>query len=98
LGNWVVETERFPLTITFSMKGDVMAGKISFGMGAAEISDIEFDGTNLAFKAAFKAGDRVLEISAEAQIEGEKIKGTLSSTMGKLPFTGEKETPRQGGP
>jgi hypothetical protein len=47
---------------------------------------------------AFKAGDRVLEISAEAQIEGEKIKGTLSSPMGKLPFTGEKETPRRGEP
>ena len=60
-------------------------------MGTAEISDIEFDGKNLAFKAVFKAGERMIEVSAEAQIEGEKIKGTLSSPMGKLPFTGEKE-------
>jgi len=95
LGNWIVETDRFPLTITFSMKGDVMAGKISFGMGEAEISDIEFDGKTLTFKAAFNAGERVIEISAEAQIEGEKIKGTLSSPMGKLPFTGEKEKKKE---
>jgi photosystem II stability/assembly factor-like uncharacterized protein len=94
-GNWIVETERFSLTITFSMKGDVMAGKMSSGMGDAEISDIEFDGKTLTFKAAFKAGERVMEISAEAQIEGEKIKGTLSSPMGKLPFTGEKEKKKE---
>ena len=91
VGNWIVETEMFPLTIIFSMKGDAIAGKISFGMGEAEISDIEFDGKNLAFKAAFDAGGRIMEISAEAQIEEEKIKGTLSSPMGKVTFTGEKE-------
>jgi hypothetical protein len=91
LGNWIIETDRFPLTFIFSMKGDTIAGKISFGMGEAEISDIEFDGKILTFKAAFDAGGRVIEISADAQIEEEKIKGTLSSPMGKLAFTGEKE-------
>ena len=91
LGNWIIETDRFPLTFIFSMKGDTIAGKISFGMGEAEISDIEFDGKILTFKAAFDADGRVMEISAEAQIEEEKIKGTLSSPMGKLAFSGEKE-------
>jgi len=91
LGNWIVETDRFPLTIIFSMKGGTIVGKISFGMGEAGISDIEFDGKNLTFKAAFEAGERVIEINAEAQIEDEKINGTLSSPMGKSTFTGEKE-------
>jgi hypothetical protein len=91
LGSWSMESERFPFTIVFSLKGDKVAGKMSFAMGETKLEAITFDGETLTFKATFKMGDQTISLTAEIQVDGEKMKGTFSSPMGKMPFTGEKE-------
>ena len=91
MGSWLIESERFSFTLTFSAKGNTVTGKISSAMGETELKDIAFDGKTLTFNATFKMGERSFSFSAQVQIEGEKMKGTLSSPMGKMEFTGEKE-------
>jgi photosystem II stability/assembly factor-like uncharacterized protein len=91
LGKWIIHVDTMSFTITFAAKGDGIAGKMASVMGEAEISDIHFDGKNLVFKAVWEVSGQVIEVSASAQIEGEKIKGELSSPMGNGSFSGEKE-------
>jgi hypothetical protein len=91
MGSWSIESERFPFTLKFNIKGNTMVGKMSFTMGEADLQNISFDGKVLTFKAAFQMGERTFSLNAQAQVENDKMKGTLSSPMGKLPFHGEKE-------
>jgi photosystem II stability/assembly factor-like uncharacterized protein/tetratricopeptide (TPR) repeat protein len=92
LGDWTAEAgQRFSFVIKFFKEKDAIAGKLSFDMGEAPMSDIQFDGKTLAFKAKFEMGGRVMKIEAQAQIDGNRISGTVSSPMGKAPFKGEKE-------
>jgi len=94
LGRWLVETERFSLTLTFTSSGESVAGRMSFSMGEASLSEIAFDGQTVTFKAAFEMGEQVIEVSARAAVEGDTMSGTLTSPMGELPFKGERESPQ----
>ena len=91
LGSWSMESDRFPFTLAFSPKGSAVAGKMSFAMGEAELEAIAFDGETLTFKASFIMGDQVFELNGTAQIEANKMKGTLKTRMGNMDFKGEKE-------
>jgi photosystem II stability/assembly factor-like uncharacterized protein len=91
LGNWLLETEMFPITVNFAVKENKVVGKMSLSMGEAELMDIYFDGTKMGFKALLKIGDRTMEVIAKGEINEQKMKGTLSSPMGKIGFTGTKE-------
>jgi photosystem II stability/assembly factor-like uncharacterized protein len=91
LGNWTIQAEMYSLNVKFEMEDGELTGKISFTMGEADITDIEFDGKNLAFSAEFNVSGQEMAISAEALLEGETLKGALSSSMGKTSFTGQKE-------
>ncbi|MCP4900971.1 MAG: hypothetical protein GY906_28720 [bacterium] len=95
LGSWDVEGDAngMPMTFTleFSRDGQEIVGKISFPMGEAEMSDIQFDGTALLFNASFEMGEQVMDVDAECMIESGTITGTVSSMMGKMKITGQKE-------
>lgn len=90
VGSWSIESERFPFTLKFMLKGNTMVGKMSFSMGEADLQNIGFDGKVLTFKAAFQMGERTFSLDGQVQVQGNKMKGNLSSPMGKMAFTGEK--------
>lgn len=90
-GSWNVSAGGFQLTLTFVMKDSQIAGKMSFSMGEAELKDVYFDGKQLSFSATLKMGAQSFDLSAEAQVDGDKMEGEMSSPMGKRPFSGQKE-------
>lgn len=90
-GKWVVQADMFSITLSFLKKGNLIVGKMVLPMGESELIDIEFDGKNLVFSTSVDFGGRIIDVSADAQIEGDKIKGNITSPMGKMAFSGEKE-------
>lgn len=92
LGNWAVDSSAgFSFLLTFAPAGDRLVGKMSFEWAEGDLGNIRFDGKNLTFNARLETGDRVMQIDAVAVIDGDEITGTLSSPMGKITITGEKE-------
>jgi photosystem II stability/assembly factor-like uncharacterized protein len=92
LGSWAIDSDRgFSFALKFSLKSGQVVGKMSFQMGEAELKDISFDGKSLTFTSGFSMGERKIEFEVSAQIEGEKLTGTISSPMGKTSINGEKE-------
>ena len=62
--------------------------------GNADLSNIFYDGKKLIFIAVLdmtKMGGRVMEMKADIDINGEKLKGVVKTKMGDLKITGKKE-------
>ena len=92
LGNWAVESSAgFSFLLTFYPQGDTLSGKMAFEWAEGNLSDIRFDGKNLTFRARLDTGERIMIFDAAAEINGDKISGSVSSPRGKISITGEKE-------
>ena len=95
LGTWNVEVDAggqiISMSFEFTLDEDTLQGMMLFEMGDGELEDIQFDGTELAFKVSIDVNGQVMSIDGNATIDGNSIEGTLSSEMGEAPFSGEKE-------
>jgi hypothetical protein len=92
LGSWLVDSDAgFSFVLNFSAKENVLAGKLSFEWGEADLTQIRFDGKKLTFNAVLSMEEQVIKIQAETTIDGEKITGTLTTPWGKSTIKGERE-------
>ncbi|MEE4273851.1 MAG: hypothetical protein V2I67_19395 [Thermoanaerobaculales bacterium] len=95
LGRWNGEAEAqegmvLPFSFEFTMDGEAVGGKMSFAMGAAEISGVSFDGEGLAFNATFDRGGEVTVVDVEAVLTHGEMTGTGEGMMGDMEFTASK--------
>lgn len=92
VGNWLVDSDAgYSFVLKFSAEQNILAGKLSFEWGEADLTQIRFDGKKLTFEVALSMEEQVVRFQSETTIEGEKITGTITSPWGKSNITGEKE-------
>jgi photosystem II stability/assembly factor-like uncharacterized protein len=95
LGTWNGEVDAngnfMPFSLEFSMEDDEIGGSMKFVMGTATLSEVQFDGAQLAFKATFSMGEQEMTMELEGQVEEETMAGTGESMMGKAKFEATKE-------
>jgi len=91
-GKWTLQSDYGEMILTLDRQGHGVRGNLSTQMGDGSVSILSFDGKKLAFTVNFSMGERSMEIRSEAEIDGSKIKGTLSSRItGNTQFSGEKK-------
>ncbi len=95
LGTWNGEVDADGRLMPFSLKllieDEEIGGSMEFVMGTATVSEVQFDGELLAFKATFDMGEQEMKMELEAEIEEETMTGTGESPMGKAKVTATKE-------
>jgi photosystem II stability/assembly factor-like uncharacterized protein len=95
LGTWSGEVDAsgriMPFSLDFLMEDEEIGGSMAFVMGKATLSDVQFDGARLLFKATFSFGEQDAVMEIEAEVEGDTMSGTGSSMMGKSKFTATKQ-------
>jgi photosystem II stability/assembly factor-like uncharacterized protein len=95
LGTWNGEIDAegrlMPFSLEFLMEDEEIGGSMEFVMGTATVSEVQFDGELLAFKATFSMGEQEMTTEFEGQIEEETMTGTGESPMGKSKLTATKE-------
>ena len=72
-------------------------GKISGSMTGGELGDNQFsggksDGNKATWDMDITAMGMQISLSCEATVDGDSIKGTMSSAMGGADFTGQRES------
>jgi hypothetical protein len=95
LGTWNGEVDAdgrlMPFSLEFLMEDEEIGGSMEFVMGTATVSEVQFDGELLAFKATFSMGEQEMTTEFDGQIEEETMTGTGESPMGKSKLTATKE-------
>ena len=95
LGNWDIEAnageQAFSFVFEFTLDNGVLKGKMTFDMGEGQMTDITFDGKKLTFSVSLDVNGQVIDLDAEADVDGQKMSGTLVADMGEATFIGEKQ-------
>lgn len=78
-------------TLTLKEDGGSLSGTYAGQMGSSEFSGGTIDGSNVKFDITLNAMGQDITINCDATIDGDSIKGNLSTAMGGFDFTGAKE-------
>jgi len=78
-------------TLTFTEKGDQISGSMVGELGENQFSGGKADGNKVSWNMDISAMGMQVSLSCEATVDGNSIKGTMSSPMGGADFTGQRE-------
>lgn len=97
-GSWSTAVEspqgKMENKLTFTKDGSGFKGNITGGMlpSAIELQAVSLDGKTLSFKYTFSAGGQSIDVTVDATIEGDTMKGTASVPgYGSMPLEGTKD-------
>lgn len=94
-GTWAVAISspqgEMPSTLTLTQSGDAIDGSMTSQFGTVSISEGRVQGRTLTFSMAMTVGGQSLQMTAEAEVDGNRMTGRLrTGEMGTMTFTAER--------
>jgi len=94
-GTWAVTVSspqgEMPSTLTLTQSGDAIDGSMTSQFGTVSISEGRVQGRTITFSMAMTIGGQALQMTAEAEVDGNRMTGRLrTGEMGTMTFTAER--------
>ncbi|MFP6616545.1 MAG: hypothetical protein VCB26_09085, partial [Candidatus Hydrogenedentota bacterium] len=95
-GDWDITVDmagtEIPASMTVTRNDDgSLTGKLTSPMGEAELTNVTFEGSDLAFTQTFGEGDAAIEMAFEGTLDGDTFSGMLTSDMGEMVVNGKRK-------
>ena len=95
-GDWDITVDmagtEIPASMTVTRNNDgSLTGKLTSPMGEAELTNVTFEGSDLAFTQTFGEGDAAIEMAFEGTLDGDTFSGMLTSDMGEMAVNGKRK-------
>ena len=94
-GTWAVTVSspqgEMPSTLTLTQSGDAVDGTMTSQFGTVSVSEGRVQGRTLTWSMSMTVGGQTLQMTAEAEVEGDRMTGRLrTGEMGTMTFTAER--------
>jgi imidazolonepropionase-like amidohydrolase len=94
-GRWELTQERgmgagMKSTVSFTQEEASLSGTFTSMLGSIDFSDGEVAGNQIAFELSLSFGGRSMEMFVSGTVEGDTIRGTVTTGRGSNPFTAKR--------
>jgi hypothetical protein len=94
-GDWeiTVESSRGTQTrvVTFEQDGNDLTGTMETRMGTTPIAQGSVNGNEISFTMVFTRGERSMELTYTATVEGDEMSGKFVTPRGEIPWTAKRK-------